>query len=100
MSARINATKVCLPQMRQHICSGSFARSNLASNNKTHQIIGTRSPLDRNMPKEMREKLLRSKNSCEQVAVALEYQSARASSVQVCSLHQRKLVNVEGCMRI
>ena len=52
------------------------------------------------MPKELRDKLLRSKNSVEQVVVVLECQSARTSSVQVRSLHQRDLVNVEECTTI
>ena len=100
MSARINTTKVSFPQMRQCFCPGSFVRLNPAFNNKMCQTIGTCCPFDRTVPKELREKLLRSKNSREYVVVALEHQSARTSSAHAHSLRQRELVNVEERTRI
>ena len=100
MSVMINTTKVCLPQMQQCCCPGSFVRLNPASNDKMYQMIGVCCPSDRSTPKELREKLSCSKNSREQVVVALECQSARTSSVQARSLRQRELVNVEECIRI
>ena len=92
--------KSVLTQMRQCCCPGSFARLNPVSNDKMHQMIGTCCPSDRSMPKEMREKLSRSKNSREQVVVLLECQSARTSSAHVRSLRQRELVNMEEHIRI
>ena len=72
VNARIDTSKTCLPQMRQHCSPGIFVRKNPTSATKTQQVIGSCCVSDRSMPQCMICMLIRSQNNKDKVILVVE----------------------------